>query len=101
MNAITDDLGQIVPAVGMPGSIARARAQWPALIALINAQHQDTHGGGSDLAIEAIRAAGIRDANQTSAILAASRYGKRGDTTAALTIRLAPLYRDWSPEWSA
>ena len=100
MNAIQNDEGKWVVAVGAPGSIARARARWPRLIQRINADFETHQGTRPDYAIEAIRDAGVSraDENETSAILAASRYGERGDTTAAIAIRQAPLYRTWQPE---
>ena len=79
MNKIQNDYGELVVAVGAPGSIARVKCERPGLIDSINRMYDDYYGcpgRGIDDVIEAIRKAGIRSSLQTRSILAATRYAE-------------------------
>jgi hypothetical protein len=77
MNHIVDDYGKTVIAVGAPGSIERAKIQYPKLIDELNALYfsaYESPGRAVDEAIEKIRAAGISSPLETKSILQASSY---------------------------
>jgi hypothetical protein len=85
-NHVKNDRGEWVIAEGAPGSIVRARCEWPDLIDRINGIHATNcnlrgdwvPGGDRDKAIEAIRDVGIKDPTETNNILRASDYGRVG-----------------------
>lgn len=79
MNTIENDYGQVVIAVGAPGSQERVKAQYPKLInALISLYFQATSenspGLAIDEAIQMIRDAGVRGRMETDNILSFTPY---------------------------
>lgn len=77
VNHVVNDKGETVIAIGAPGSVARAKVQWPALIENLNrlyASAYESHGRAVDEAIEMIRAAGVKGRMETDSILMASDY---------------------------
>jgi hypothetical protein len=79
VNSVKNDRGEFVTAIGAPGSEARVRVEYPALVEKLNKiywQCYETYGKGQDIAIEAIREAGIKDHLTTNSLMAVSYYGK-------------------------
>ena len=77
MNYIVDDYGKTVIAIGAPGSVERAKVQYPKLIDNLNALYfsaYESPGRAVDEAIEKIRAAGINSPLETKSVLQASNY---------------------------
>ena len=81
MNSIKNDKGEMVTAIGAPGSIERVKVKWPALIEKLNTIYKDalgheySHVWFLNEAIEMIRNAGIKSSLETSSILSATLYG--------------------------
>lgn len=92
MNYIENDKGEIVIAVGEPGSPKRMETQYPKLIHSLNYLHEssyDVAGRAIDKAVEMIRDAGVSDYKDTSTILSLTRYGKEpGGSVASMVIRI-------------
>ena len=77
MRYLTDDYGRSVISVGAPGSIERAKAQYPRLIDRINSlywQAEGCPGRGVDEALDMIRADGIKNGLETNSILLSTMY---------------------------
>lgn len=79
MNTIENDYGQVVIAVGAPGSQERVKAQYPKLInALISlyfqAVSENSPGLAIDEAIQMIRDVGVRGRMETDNILSFTPY---------------------------
>lgn len=68
-----DDKGQSVLSIGAPGSPARVRAQYPALIERLNSIHAQ-EGNVADC-IDEIRRAGILDKMTTESLIEVSWFG--------------------------
>ena len=77
MNYTKNDKGEMVIAIGAPGSIERSKVEWPHLIECINAiwvERTGLPGRGIDEAIELIRKRGIKGRLETNSILSASYF---------------------------
>ena len=68
-----NDKGQSVLSIGAPGSPARVRVQYPALIERLNSVHVQ-EGNLADC-IDEIRRAGITDNMTTRSLIEVSRFG--------------------------
>jgi hypothetical protein len=78
MNYVENDYGNMVIAVGAPGSLKRLEVQYPKLISELNDlyyESYDEHGRRVDLAVEMIRRTGIVSESETSFLLKTSKYG--------------------------
>lgn len=71
MNYIVNDRGKTVVAEGSPGSDMRIKCEYPGLIDRLNSLFWEGNYPGNrvDLAIEAIRDIGIKNAMETNRIL--------------------------------
>ncbi len=79
-NHIINDKGQTVIVIGALGSVARAQAEWPALIDRVRGHYEafeDAPSHAVDRAVEMIRAANITDEVKTLAILEAAGYSEQ------------------------
>jgi hypothetical protein len=81
MNYITNDRNEPVIAIGAPGSVARARVEWPALIDRLNGLYSRAleyrlPGCAVDETVLMIRTAGVTSEMETSSILQVSDYGQ-------------------------
>jgi len=77
VNHVVNDKGEMVIAIGAPGSIERAKVQWPALIERLNrlyASAYESYGKAVDEAYQMIRDAGVKGRMETDSILLASDY---------------------------
>jgi hypothetical protein len=95
MNYIINDRNQSVIAVGAPGSVARARVQWPKLIERLNALYDNAldnrlPGRAVVKAVDMIRVAGVTSEMETSSILLASYYAEEpAGSPCALVVAVA------------
>ena len=79
VNHVKNDIGETVIAIGAPGSPARVKIEYPALIEKINKIYwrgYESYGKAQDEAIEEIRRAGISDRLTTISLMEVSLYGQ-------------------------
>lgn len=77
VNHVVNDKGETVISIGAPGSIERAKIQWPALIENLNRLYSsayESYGKAIDDAYQMIRDAGVKGRMETDSILMASDY---------------------------
>ena len=79
MNSIKNDIGEIVTAMGAPGSVERVKVEYPSLIKKLNKIYVEAlayglYGRSIDKAIEVIRESGIKSPLETKNILSVTLY---------------------------
>jgi hypothetical protein len=82
-NYVENDRGEMVVAVGAPGSLERVKVEWPSLIERLdnlwcNAQAYKSPGDRVDEALEMMLAAGITSPIEKCSLLEASLYRHAG-----------------------
>ncbi len=76
MNFVMNDQGDFVVAIGAPGSVERARIEFPGLIQKLDSYYSE--GLPLDKALNVIRDAGARGI-EIQSVLTLSMYGMRND----------------------
>ena len=95
VNHVVNDKGETVIAIGAPGSIERAKVQWPALIEQLNRLYSsayESYGKAVAEVYQMNRDAGVKGRMETDSILLASDYRNESEgSVLSLTRRIDGL----------